>query len=118
MQSFCISLKILISRYASNQKQKILNIKNSILDTAKKTIQIESKAIAHLEQLLDDDFANAVELNLLAVCYGISTISAAAATTTTAPAEATTTTTTTKLSTANATGKSSSSSSAASSCDY
>jgi arabinose-5-phosphate isomerase len=45
-----------------NQKQKILNIKNSILNTAKKTIQIESKAIAHLEQLLDDDFANAVEL--------------------------------------------------------
>ena len=39
-----------------------MNIKNSILDTAKKTIQIESKAIAHLEQLLDDDFANAVEL--------------------------------------------------------
>lgn len=39
-----------------------MNIKNSILDTAKKTIQIESKAISHLEQLLDDDFANAVEL--------------------------------------------------------
>lgn len=58
----CISLKILISLYASNLKQKILNIKNSILDTAKKTIQIESKAIANLEHLLDDDFTNAVEL--------------------------------------------------------
>ena len=62
MQSFCISLKILISLYASNQKQKILNIKNSILDTAKKTIQIESDAITHLSELLTDDFANAVEL--------------------------------------------------------
>ncbi len=39
-----------------------MNIKNSIIATAKKTIQTESKAIAHLEQLLDDDFANAVEL--------------------------------------------------------
>jgi arabinose-5-phosphate isomerase len=39
-----------------------LNIKNSILDTAKKTIQIESDAITHLSELLTDDFANAVEL--------------------------------------------------------
>jgi arabinose-5-phosphate isomerase len=62
LQSFCISLKILISLYASNQKQKILNIKNSILDTAKKTIQIESDTITHLSELLTDDFANAVEL--------------------------------------------------------
>ena len=39
-----------------------MNIKNSILDTAKKTIQIESDAITHLSELLTDDFANAVEL--------------------------------------------------------
>ena len=39
-----------------------MNIKNSILDTAKKTIKIESDAITHLSELLTDDFANAVEL--------------------------------------------------------
>lgn len=39
-----------------------MNIKNSVLNTAKKTIDLESKAIANLANLLDDDFADAVEL--------------------------------------------------------
>jgi arabinose-5-phosphate isomerase len=39
-----------------------LNIKNSILSTAKKTIDLESSAISNLANLLTDDFANAVEL--------------------------------------------------------
>jgi arabinose-5-phosphate isomerase len=39
-----------------------LNIKNSILNTAKKTIDLESKAIANLSHLLNDDFADTVEL--------------------------------------------------------
>ena len=39
-----------------------MNIKNSILSTAKKTIDIESAAIANLTNLLTDDFADAVEL--------------------------------------------------------
>jgi len=39
-----------------------LNTKNSILNTAKTTINLESKAIKNLSKLLTDDFANAVEL--------------------------------------------------------
>ena len=39
-----------------------MNHKNSILNTAKKTIELESQAISHLTTLLNDDFANAVEL--------------------------------------------------------
>jgi len=39
-----------------------LNNKYSILNTAKKTIELESQAIANLATFLDDDFANAVEL--------------------------------------------------------
>ena len=39
-----------------------MNNKNSILSIAKKTIEIESKAISNLSELLDDDFANAVQL--------------------------------------------------------
>lgn len=39
-----------------------MNNKNSILNTAKKTIELESKAIANLTTFLNDDFANAVEL--------------------------------------------------------
>lgn len=39
-----------------------MNNKNSILSTAKKTIELESSAISNLATLLDDDFANAVEL--------------------------------------------------------
>ncbi|MEO5787715.1 MAG: KpsF/GutQ family sugar-phosphate isomerase [Gelidibacter sp.] len=39
-----------------------MNIKNSILNTAKKTIDLESSAISNLATLLTDDFANAVEL--------------------------------------------------------
>ena len=39
-----------------------MNIKNSILSTAKKTIALESSAISNLADLLTDDFANAVEL--------------------------------------------------------
>ena len=39
-----------------------MNIKNSILSTAKKTIDLESSAISNLATLLTDDFANAVEL--------------------------------------------------------
>ena len=44
------------------QKSQILNIKDSILSTAKKTIDLESSAISNLANLLTDDFANAVEL--------------------------------------------------------
>jgi arabinose-5-phosphate isomerase len=39
-----------------------LNNKDSILNTAKRIIELESQAIAHLATFLDDDFANAVEL--------------------------------------------------------
>ncbi|MFC4721220.1 SIS domain-containing protein [Geojedonia litorea] len=39
-----------------------MNRKHSILDTAKKTIDLERDAIANLSNLLDDDFSNAVEL--------------------------------------------------------
>ncbi|NRD20530.1 KpsF/GutQ family sugar-phosphate isomerase [Winogradskyella eckloniae] len=39
-----------------------MNTKQSILKTAKATIQLESKAINNLSELLTDDFANAVEL--------------------------------------------------------
>lgn len=39
-----------------------MNIKNSILNTAKKTIDLESSAISNLANLLTDDFADAVEL--------------------------------------------------------
>lgn len=35
--------------------------KSSIIDTAKKTIEMESKSILNLSSLVDDDFANAVE---------------------------------------------------------
>tara|TARA_R110002124_G_scaffold75186_1_gene201727 strand:- start:930 stop:1895 length:966 start_codon:yes stop_codon:yes gene_type:complete len=39
-----------------------LNTKQSILSTAKTTINLESKAIENLSELLTEDFANAVEL--------------------------------------------------------
>lgn len=39
-----------------------MSIKNSIIKTAKKTIEIESKAIFNLSQFVDDNFAKAVEL--------------------------------------------------------
>lgn len=39
-----------------------MNNKKSILNIAKKTIEIESKAILNLSNLLDDDFAQAVQL--------------------------------------------------------
>jgi len=39
-----------------------LNQKESILNTAKKTIALESQAIAQLSEFLDNDFANAVQL--------------------------------------------------------
>jgi arabinose-5-phosphate isomerase len=39
-----------------------LNNKNSILRIAKETIDIESKAISNLSELLNEDFANAVQL--------------------------------------------------------
>ena len=39
-----------------------MNNKKSILKIAKKTIEIESKAIENLSNLLDDSFANAVSL--------------------------------------------------------
>ena len=39
-----------------------MNIKNSILNTAKKTIDLERDAIANLSHLLTDDFADAVSL--------------------------------------------------------
>lgn len=44
------------------QKLQNLNIKNSILSTAKQTIDLESSAISNLVNLLTDDFAAAVEL--------------------------------------------------------
>jgi arabinose-5-phosphate isomerase len=39
-----------------------LNSNKSIINTAKKTIELESKAILHLSDLLNDDFAEAVNL--------------------------------------------------------
>ncbi|HNQ27588.1 MAG TPA: KpsF/GutQ family sugar-phosphate isomerase [Aquaticitalea sp.] len=39
-----------------------MNQKESILNTAKKTIALESQAIAQLSEFLDNDFANAVQL--------------------------------------------------------
>ncbi len=39
-----------------------MNSKSTILDTARHTITMESKAISHLSTLIDEDFANAVEL--------------------------------------------------------
>jgi arabinose-5-phosphate isomerase len=39
-----------------------LNINKSIINTAKKTIQLQSKAISHLSDLLNDDFSEAVNL--------------------------------------------------------
>ncbi|MFP4845662.1 SIS domain-containing protein [Winogradskyella sp. PE311] len=39
-----------------------MNTAPTIINTAKSTIQLESEAIAHLSQLLTDDFSNAVEL--------------------------------------------------------
>ena len=39
-----------------------MNTKQSILNTAKTTIKLESKAIDHLSDLLTEDFAEAVEL--------------------------------------------------------
>lgn len=39
-----------------------MNSKHSILDLAKKTIDLERDAIGNLSNLLDDDFANAVQL--------------------------------------------------------
>ena len=39
-----------------------MNSKQSILKTATSTIELESKAIAHLSELLTDDFADAVEI--------------------------------------------------------
>lgn len=39
-----------------------MNNKKSILSIAKKTIEIESKAISNLSELLDDNFTNAVQL--------------------------------------------------------
>lgn len=39
-----------------------MNNKNSILNIAKKTIDLESEAIANLNNLLNDDFANTVQL--------------------------------------------------------
>ena len=39
-----------------------MNTKQSILDTAKKTISIESNAISNLSNLLTNDFADAIEL--------------------------------------------------------
>lgn len=39
-----------------------MNSKNSIINIAKQTIEMESKAILNLSNLVNDDFANAVEL--------------------------------------------------------
>ena len=39
-----------------------MNINKSIINTAKKTIQLQSKAISHLSDLLNDDFSEAVNL--------------------------------------------------------
>ncbi len=41
-----------------------MNIKKNILDTAKQTISIESKAIANLINFLDNDFENAIKVIL------------------------------------------------------
>lgn len=39
-----------------------MNTNKSIINTAKKTIELQSKAISHLSNLLNDDFADAVNL--------------------------------------------------------
>ena len=53
----------MISLNVSNLKtHKVLNTKNSIINMAKQTITMESQAISNLSNLIDDDFANAVEL--------------------------------------------------------
>lgn len=53
----------MISLNVSNLKtHKVLNTKNSIINMAKQTINMESQAISNLSNLIDDDFANTVEL--------------------------------------------------------
>ena len=53
----------MISLNVSNLKtHKVLNTKNSIINMAQQTIIMESQAISNLSSLIDDDFANAVEL--------------------------------------------------------
>ena len=53
----------MISLNVSNLKtHKVLNTKNSIIDMAKQTITMESQAISNLSNLIDNNFADAVEL--------------------------------------------------------
>ncbi len=51
-----------IFKFKKHNKKLVLNTVSSILNTAKSTIALESKAISNLSELLTDDFANAVEL--------------------------------------------------------
>ena len=51
-----------IFKFKKHNKKLVLNTVSSILNTAKSTIALESKAINNLSELLTDDFANAVEL--------------------------------------------------------
>lgn len=62
---FCTIIKIskfFITKKTSNKL--VLNNRDSILNLAKQTISLESKAIEHLASLLTDDFADTVELIL------------------------------------------------------
>lgn len=58
---FVLNLNILISKAVTNyQKRKILNKNSRIISVAKKTIETEAKAILHLSNLVDEEFAEAV----------------------------------------------------------
>lgn len=58
---FVFNLNILISEAVTNyQKRKILNKNSRIIAVAKKTIETEAKAILHLSNLVDEEFAEAV----------------------------------------------------------
>jgi arabinose-5-phosphate isomerase len=63
LYTFATSLKI--TNFFNSKKRlkpQVLNTRESILTTARNTIDLESKAIAYLSDLLTDDFAHAVEL--------------------------------------------------------
>ena len=42
-----------------------MNTKESIINIAKETIELESESIANLANLIDDDFADAVNLYII-----------------------------------------------------
>lgn len=54
-------LKIILSLFPTNTKHKILNGKSTIINAAKKVIEIESAAIQYLVHTVDDEFAAAID---------------------------------------------------------